>query len=168
MMKIALKKKIRHGFAREGKRHPLYQKWHDMKSRTLNRNNKKYDYYGGRGIVVCDEWKHDPVAFINWGLLNGWEPGLLLDRKDNDGNYEPSNCRFVTPKESMHNTRLLFYHNTSGYRGVSYHKSNGNWQSRITINNKLKHLGSFNSARLAALRYDVEAYLIDERPRNFI
>jgi len=153
----------KHGY----RKHPLYKVWDDIKQRCYNRNSKSFKYYGKRNIVICDKWKYSAKKFIEWALENGWKRGLYIDRIDNDGNYTPKNCRFVTAEKSVHNQRLLWNTNTSGYRGIYY--ENNKWRAQIMIDNKRRHLGSFNSARLAAIRYDVEAYLNgDERPRNFI
>lgn len=152
-----------HGYSK----HPLYRVWRHAKARCCNENNERYKYYGGRGITICDEWKNNPKAFIEWCLNNGWKKELEIDRINNNGNYTPENCRFVTHTENVHNARLLYDHNTSGYRGVNYKKANKKWRARISIDGKEKHLGYFDSARLAALRYDVEVYLLnDGRPRN--
>lgn len=70
-----------------------------MRGRCLTKSNPKYHRYGGRGISLCKEWD-DPVVFYEWAKSNGWESGLSLDRIDNDGNYEPSNCRWVTISEN--------------------------------------------------------------------
>ena len=156
-----MKFKYKHGYCK----HRLYGLWCDMKKRCYNKTFKQYKDYGGRGIKVCDEWMN-PKVFIDWGKSNGWERGLEIDRIDNDGNYEPDNCRFVTAQVNNCNTRLLRKDNTSGYRGVSF--KNKKWVSNISINNTPIHLGYFDSKKLAAIRYDVEAYLTDERPRNFI
>jgi hypothetical protein len=142
--------------------HPLYRVWAEMKTRCYNENRKCYKDYGGRGIIVCNEWKNDPVKFIKWAKLL-WEKRSQIDRKDNNGNYCPENCRFVTRKENVHNQRLLREDNTSGYRGVSKHKNQ--WRSRIAINNKSKHLGCFDDPKEAALAYDNA--VPDNRPRNF-
>ena len=151
--------------------HPLYWIWAGMKQRCYNKNGGRYKDHGGRGIEVCDDWVRYPKLFIEWALSHGWKRGLIMDRKDNDGDYTPENCRFVSPTISSNNQRLLRSNNTTGYRGVIIEaKSNCNpFRAQIRINNKLKHLGSFPSPGLAALRYDVEAYLLnDGRPMNFI
>jgi len=118
---------------------------------------------------MCAEWYFYPQRFIEWALENGWGEGLEIDRINNDGNYYPENCRFVTRQENACNQRLLQAHNTSGFRGISWDKRKGQWQSQIKVNGKYKFLGLFKSAKLAALRYDVEAFLLDDgRPMNFI
>jgi len=85
--------------------HPLYSIWGSMKSRCLCINDPNYNNYGGRGIKVCDTWKEQFISFYEWAINNGWEKGLLLDRENNDGNYNPDNCRFVDRKTSCNNTR---------------------------------------------------------------
>lgn len=86
-------------------KHPLFYVFSAMKYRCLHSKCKAYADYGGRGIIVCEEWVSDFSAFYNWAISNGWGIGLTIDRTNNDGNYEPSNCRWVTQSENMLNTR---------------------------------------------------------------
>lgn len=82
----------------------LYYIWHAMINRCENPSFKYYADYGGRGISVCEEW-HDAKVFIKWAEENGYEEDLQIDRKDNDGNYCPDNCRWVTKTINANNKR---------------------------------------------------------------
>lgn len=84
-------------------KHPLYSIWGGMKQRCYEEQNKRYDRYGGRGIIICEEWVYDFKAFYDWAIYNGWRKGLTIERKDNDGDYEPSNCKWATTKEQCGN-----------------------------------------------------------------
>jgi hypothetical protein len=75
-------------------RHPVYVAWQNMKARCLNPNHEKYHRYGGRGITICNDWM-TCAAFAAWAFANGWQRGLTLDRHDNDGGYNPSNCQWI-------------------------------------------------------------------------
>lgn len=85
------------------RKHSIYRIWAGMKSRCKNPRASHFEHYGGRGIKVCDEWINDFVAFYNWAITNGWQQSLEIDRINNDGNYEPSNCRFVTHQINSQN-----------------------------------------------------------------
>jgi hypothetical protein len=88
-----------------------------MKQRCYNENNPRYDDYGGRGIRICNEWLNEEngfLSFYNWSIKNGYKKGLTLDRRDNDGNYEPSNCRWVTHKIQQNNKRNSVLINIDG------------------------------------------------------
>lgn len=98
-------KDFRGHYTHEMSKHPLYKVWKGMKKRCCNKNDKRYHRYGGRGIKICKEWEK-PENFIAWGLQNGYKKGLSIDRIDNDGNYEPSNCRFITITENRRNSSL--------------------------------------------------------------
>lgn len=84
----------------------LYRIWKAMKNRCFNANTNDFQkWYGGRGIVVCDEWKNNFQAFYDWAINNGYSDNLSIDRINVDGNYEPSNCRWATAAEQAHNKR---------------------------------------------------------------
>lgn len=84
-------------------KHPLYLVWKSMKRRCSSPKAEFYARYGGRGISVCEQWINSFQAFYDWCLTNGYEKGLQIDRINNDGNYEPDNCRFVTRTENIRN-----------------------------------------------------------------
>lgn len=94
------------GCARNGKpthnlsKHPLYRKWSGMIMRTENAKENNFKRYGGRGIKVCDEWRNNFMSFYNWAINSGYKEGLTIDRINVDGNYEPSNCQWLTMKEN--------------------------------------------------------------------
>jgi len=76
-----------------------------MKRRCYNPNDQAYENYGGRGIIVCEQWEKSFVMFEIWAKMRGYKDNLTIDRIENDGNYEPSNCRWVTKTEQAHNKR---------------------------------------------------------------
>lgn len=135
---------------------PLYKCYHAMLGRCYNQNNKFYNYYGGRGITVCEEWKG----------LNGFSQFLkdmgkrpkdkTLDRTDNSKGYSADNCRWATRSQQQNNQRTPVT-NTSGYKGVSLYKANGKWTAYINVKHKKRHLGYFDTIEGAiAARKKVE------------
>lgn len=136
---------------------PTWSSWKAMIARCTNPNSKGYPHYGGRGITVCTSWLS---SFENFYSDMGDRPeGMSIDRRDNDGNYDPSNCRWASSTTQNRNTTVLQRNNSSGYRGVSWSKRNQKWEARITVDHQHVRLGSYDSAVDAAKEYD--QYIID-------
>lgn len=83
----------------------LYRTWTAIKQRCYNIKCETYVHYGGRGIKMCNDWLDDFSVFYRWCVNNKWEEGLQIDRINNNGDYEPSNCRLVGYKENSRNKR---------------------------------------------------------------
>lgn len=80
-----------------------HSSWRHMRERCMDTNHKHYDRYGGRGVTVCDSWANSFMSFYE-DMGDMPRNGMQIDRINNDGNYEPSNCRWATPKENARNT----------------------------------------------------------------
>lgn len=128
---VRAKNHLKHG--KGGTR--IHKIWRGMKTRCYNKNSNAYYRYGKRGIKICDEWKDDFMSFYNWAISNGYKQGLTIDRINNDGNYEPLNCRWATIKEQCANrssTKILLY---KGEKHSAYE-----WAKKLKINyNTLIH-----------------------------
>lgn len=121
----------------------LHNIWNNLKQRCLNSKRKDYKSYGGRGITVCNEWL-EFKNFYDWSMANGYTDELSIDRIDNNGNYEPSNCRWVT-KETQNKNRRNNHKVT--YNGIT--KCVCDWAKDIGIDE-------------AALRYRLKAWGIEK------
>jgi len=133
----------------------LYYCWNNMKQRCSHPNASGYKNYGAIGISVCDEWK-DFFKFKDWAFSNGYAENLEIDRINSHGNYEPFNCRWVDENTQASNTRLIYAHNKSGYRGASVYR--GKWRSSIQVNNKSIKIGYYETAKMAAAMRDKYVY----------
>lgn len=113
----------------------IYRIWSGMKARCFRKALPEYSRYGGRGITVCKEWKNDFETFHQWAMANGYREDLTIDRINNNGNYEPTNCRWVTSKEQSRNTsknKLLNYKGETHCASYWAEKLNLNYYTLLT------------------------------------
>ncbi|CQD26169.1 hypothetical protein ACYJ80_06790 [Staphylococcus capitis] len=108
---LQLKDKQLHGLTN----HPAYTRWNAMMQRCYRANSERYPRYGGRGIKVCDEW-HDVKTFIKWAEENGFSEELSIERIDLNGDYEPSNCKWIPLEEQRWNTSYNVWYEYKGLR----------------------------------------------------
>ena len=132
-----------HGCSKNGCR--LYRIWSSMKTRCFNPKRGRGRYYA-KGVIVCDNWKNSFEAFMRWALANGYKDDLTIDRIDNDGNYEPSNCRWVTPRQQARNTSANVW---ITYNGETMLQTD--WANRIGL--------SVGALRRRIAKYGVEKAL---------
>lgn len=92
----------------------LYHVYYGVLYRCTKENSKAFKHYGGRGISICDEWKNSFESFNQWAITNGYEEGLTIERIDNNGNYEPTNCKWIPQSEQVNNRRTNIYATING------------------------------------------------------
>lgn len=97
----------------------IYNIWSRMKARCLNENDAHYSDYGGRGISVNKEWINSFTKFYEWSIDNGYTDELTIDRIDVNGNYEPSNCRWITIGEQQKNKRNNIHIDINGIEMIA-------------------------------------------------
>lgn len=99
-----------------------------MRKRCYNTNRQGYKNYGGRGIKICDDWLANRQSFYDWALNNGYKDNLTIDRIDNNGNYSPDNCRWISREEQGYNKTTTHYLTYGGVR-----KSLIEWAKELNI-----------------------------------
>ena len=129
----------------------LQEIFHSMKQRCYNPNAKSYKHYGGRGIVICDEWLSSSKTFYNWSNDNGYKEGLTIDRIDNNKGYSPENCRWVSAKvqaNNKRNNRVITYKGETktlaewcevldlDYDVIEHRLSRSNWNAEKAFNTR--------------------------------
>lgn len=135
----------KHGQANEGKKTRSYLSWINMRQRCNNHNNPDYKYYGGRGIRVCDRWQESYINFYK--DMGDCPAGHTLDKIDNDGDYEPNNCRWADRWLQSNNRS---YNVLVEYKGKK--QSLGKWAREIPIDITTKNLYK----RVFSRRWDLE------------
>ena len=105
---MELKLKTKHGYRKQTDTHPLYKVYKSILDRCYNPQLPNYQWYGACGVTICDDWKNNPKAFIDWGIANGYEPGLHIDKDilcDAKGIsphiYSPETCQFISAKANV-------------------------------------------------------------------
>src|SRR5690554_4682363 len=111
-------KHIRDGAKCEGDSNgsKLYYAWINMRTRCYNENFIGFEYYGGKGVRVCEEWREDYMAFKKWALANGYKEGLSIDRINVNGNYSPENCRWASDVEQARNKTTTWFIEIDGVK----------------------------------------------------
>lgn len=107
----------------------IYNIWSGMKRRTTDPKQENYKNYGGRGITVCDEWLDDFQSFYDWSMNNGYKEGLSIERVDTNGNYDPSNCRWIEPIDQYYNKRNTVLVEIDGIK-----KTYKEWTEQLGVN----------------------------------
>lgn len=120
----------------------MRDRWRHMKERCYDETYHSYHRYGGRGIRVCDRWLESFQTFIDDVGFPPFEKAQL-DRIDNDGDYEPNNCRWTTAQENCNNRKTYF--NKTGYTGVSYKSRIRKYQSSFNYKRKNIYVGVFDT-----------------------
>ena len=144
----------------------LYTIWGDMKNRCTYKGAINWHLYGGRGISVCEEWKNDFANFRDWAIANGYSDELQLDRIDNNGNYEPGNCKWSNRSEQGNNRRTCKYITINGEtktvsewcringvnRSAAYNRIARGWDAEKAVTEKSQVVKKLTESDVDAIR----------------
>lgn len=136
---------------------PLHSVWSNMRRRCADLTGQDAADYALRGITVCSEWE-DFSAFRSWALSHNYAEGLQIDRRNNDGNYSPENCRFVSSTINAQNKRLIRKTNKTGFAGVSWHQQAKKYACSMRLKGHPPLYRHYPTARAAAVARD--AYVL--------
>ena len=150
---------------KHGKRYEkIYGIWKTMRRRCDCPSQTGFHRWGGREITVCQEWQNDFMSFYNWAMANGYSEGLTIDRINNNGNYDPKNCRWTTIHQQCANRR-----NNTDFVGVSYNQKTGRYKAYLRKDGKHLLCRTFKTKEAAiAARLDAEirsGVVIDRKKR---
>jgi len=121
----------------------IHAVWRGIRARCYYKTNKAYDSYGGRGISLSPEW-FSFSEFLDWCLENGYEKGLHLDRIDNDGDYSPNNCQFITSAENQGiGKKRMSKLNKTGFNGVG--RTGDKFTANLTNQGIMYRMGTYNT-----------------------